>query len=385
MIRRILYVQTTAEIGGADVCLLRLVSALDGGQFRALVVAPKEGPLTKAMHDAGAKVIIEPSMMRLSSQMGWRYSLRYVLHYPRAVWRLARIIRRERIGIVHSNTLHALHGFAAAWLTRRPHVWHVREIVMQSRWIRRAEVMLARRFSKRIVTMSAAIAAMFGRKAPVTVVRDGIDLRRFHPHNDGTEIRKALNIAADDVVAGVVCRLDHWKGVEVFLRAAALCLARVPNAKFIVAGGAIEGRDDIPAALHALAGELGIRDAVRFTDWDYGPEEMPALHAALDVLVLASTWPEPFGLVLIEAMATGRPVIATRHGGPMEIVADGVTGLLVRPCDVHALAEAMVALMTGRERRERMGRAARACVEREFDEARSIAAVHRIYDEVLKR
>jgi glycosyltransferase involved in cell wall biosynthesis len=378
--RNILYVQSHSEIGGSDVCLLRLAGGLDGARFRAFVVLPKEGPLSGALRAHGATVAIEPAMHRLSTRLGLAHHLRYVLGYPLAVWRLRRLIRRERIDLVHTNTLHALHGFAAAWLTGRPHVWHVREIVLQSRVIRRLELALARRFADRILAMSAAIATMFGR-APrqLSVLHDGIDLRAFHPGNDGAAVRRELGIADEVVVIGVVCRLDHWKGVDVFLRAA----ARVWNATFVVAGGAVEGREEVAAGLRALARELGID--VRFTEWRYGPERIAELHAALDVLVLPSVWPEPFGLVLLEAMASGKPVIATRHGGPLEIVADGETGLLVTPGDAEELAEAMTALVTDRARRERMGRAARARVESVFDAARHLDAVQRVYDEVLAR
>ncbi|HEX6083900.1 MAG TPA: glycosyltransferase family 4 protein [Thermoanaerobaculia bacterium] len=408
--RNILYVQSSSEIGGSDVCLLRLVAGLDRTRFRALVALPKEGPLSGALRASGATVVVEPAMHRLSTRLGAMHHVRYVLGYPLAVWRLARLIRREGIDLVHTNTLHALHGFAAAWLARRPHVWHVREIVLQSRVMRRLELFLARRFADRIVAMSGAIAAMF-EPAPqqLAVVHDGIDLHAFRPQRSAAVpaaaraasspptrgaaardaaaaagedagaplVRRELGLADDDVVAGVVCRLDHWKGVDVFLRAA----ARVPHAKFVVAGGAVEGREEFAAGLHALARDLGVD--VRFTGWRYGPERIAELHAALDVLVLPSVWPEPFGLVLLEAMASGKPVIATRHGGPVEIVADGETGLLVAPGDVEELAAAMTALLHGAALRERMGRAARVRAEHDFDETRAVAAIQRLYDEVL--
>ena len=377
--RNILYVQSSSEIGGSDVCLLRLVAGLDRSRFRAFVALPKEGPLSGALRAAGATVVLEPAMHRLSTRLGAAHHVRYVLGYPLAVWRLARLIRRESIDLVHTNTLHALHGFAAAWLTRRPHVWHVREIVLQSRVMRRLELFLARRFSDRILAMSGAIAAMFGR-APrqLTVLHDGIDLHAFHPSRLG-QVRQEMGLAGEDVVMGMVCRLDHWKGVEVFLRAAAL----VPDAKYVVAGGAVEGREELAASLHALARELGVD--VRFTEWRYGPDRIAELHAALDVLVLPSVWPEPFGLVLLEAMASGKPVIATRHGGPLEIVVEDETGLLVPPGDVEELAAAMTALLADADLRQTMGGRGRARAEREFDAARHATAVQRVYDEVLAR
>jgi len=381
-------VQSVAEIGGSDVSLLRIVEALDRSRYRAFVVLPSDGPLNDALRECGATVLIEPSMIRLTTTRGKGYYLRYLLQYPYAVWRLARIIRRERIDLVHTNTLHALHGFAAARVTRTPHVWHAREIVLQSRLIGALESFLARRFSDRIVTMSGAIADWFrdrsgARPEQLKVLRDGIDVARFHPRNSGARIRAELDIPREHRVAGVVCRLDHWKGVDTFLRAAALCRERFPGVTYVVAGGAIEGREDIEAELVALAGSLGMANAVRFTGWRYLPVAMPEVHAALDVLVLASEWPEPYGLVLLEAMASGKPVVATNHGGPVEICVDGETALLVQPRHIEGMAEAMLTLLRDETRATAMGKAARARVERDFDYGHYIVELQRTYDEVL--
>jgi glycosyltransferase involved in cell wall biosynthesis len=326
-------------------------------------------------------------MLRLTTTRGSMHHLRFVATYPFAILQLRRIIRREHIHIVHTNTLHALHGFAAAFVSGARHVWHVREIVLQSPLIGRLESLLARRFADRVIAMSEAIAASltgFDRsRQQLQVLHDGIDLERFHPRNDGARVRRELEIPPDHGVAGIVCRLDHWKGVETFLRAAAIAVRAVPQTIFVVAGGAIDGREAFAQGLKALARELGIEKQVRFTGWRYGPEEMPSLHAALDELVLASTWPEPFGLVVLEAMASGRAVIATRHGGPLELCVEGETALLVPPGNAEALAAAMTTLLVDRELAKRLGTAGRLRAETMFDHGSHIEAIQRLYDDVL--
>lgn len=379
--RRILYVQPVAEVGGSDVALLRMVAGLDPARDRAFVVLPSDGPLTQALRAAGATIFIVPAMLRLTTTRGPGYHVRYLLAYPRAVLRLIRIIRRERIDLVHTNSLHAMHGFAAAWLARKPHVWHIREIVLQSRLFRAVQLFLARRFSDRIIAMSAAIAEQFG--ADAIVLRDGIDVERFHPRNGGDRIRAELSIPRDHRVAGVVCRLDHWKGVDVFLEAAAICHRRLAKTTFIVAGGEVDGREDVARQLIALADSLGVADAVRFTGWRYGPDEIAEVHAALDVFVLPSTWPEPYGLVLLEAMATGKPVVATRHGGPLEICVEGETALLITPRDEKALAEAMMTLLGDPAHAEAMGAMGRARIERDFDIRRHAEAIEQLYQSLV--
>ena len=180
-----------------------------------------------------------------------------------------------------------------------------------------------------------------------------------------------------------MCRLDVWKGVDVFLEAAARIAAVRPGVRFVVVGGAITGLEAYARSLEARAQALGLADRVRFTGWTYGPAAMPEVHRALDVLVLASIEPEPFGLVVVEAMATGVPVVATAHGGPAEIVVDGVTGRLVPPRDAQALAAAVCALVDDPAAAARMGAAGRARACARYSADQYLAGVQAVYADVL--
>ena len=385
---RVLYLQSNSEIGGSDVSLLRIVENLDPSRFRPVVVLPSRGPLTKAFEERRAKVVIMGAMLKLTTRKGSLYHLRFLANYPAAVARLVRLIRRERIDLVHTNTLHNLYGYLAARLARLPHVWHVREIVWQSAAVRRLEVFLARRFADRIVTVSRASAEMFRSKAGeypphLRVMWDAVNLARFHPRNSGRRIRSELGLAADAPLVGLVGRLDHCKGVDVFLRAAAICREEFPEARYLVCGGEVEGQEEVARDARRLAGELGLTDVVTFTGWRYGPEDMPEVYAALSVLVSASTSPESFGLVLIEAIATGKPVVATNHGGPREVCVEGETALLVPPRNHRRMADAILELLRDPARAAAMGRAGREHAERHFDERQQARELQLLYEEVL--
>jgi glycosyltransferase involved in cell wall biosynthesis len=136
-------------------------------------------------------------------------------------------------------------------------------------------------------------------------------------------------------------------------------------------------------ALQRRARSLGIDGRVRFTGWRYGPDRMPDVHRAFDVFVLASRQPEPFGLVVLEAMATGRPVIATAHGGPLDIIHDGRDGELVPPGDAAAMAKAILAFVADPDRRARVGALARARVSESFTAEQYVAGIDAVYREVL--
>jgi glycosyltransferase involved in cell wall biosynthesis len=385
---RVLYLQSSSEIGGSDISLLRIVENLDRSRFRPVVVLPSRGPLTKAFEERGAKVVVMSGMLKLTTRKGLLYHLRYLANYPAAVAQLVRLIRRERIDLVYTNTLHNLYGYMAARLARRPHVWHIREIVFQSAAVRRLEVFLARRFADRIVTVSRASAEMFRSKVGeypphLRVMWDAVNLARFHPRNSGRRIRSGLGLAADAPLVGLVGRLDHCKGVDVFLRAAAMCREECPEARYLICGGEVEGQEEVARDARRLAGELGLTDVVTFTGWRYGPEDMPEVCAALSVLVSASTSPESFGLVLIEAMATGRPVIATNHGGPREVCVEGETALLVPPRNHRRMADAILELLRDPARAAAMGRAGRERAERHFDERQQARDLQLLCEEVL--
>ena len=385
---RVLYLQSTSEVGGSDVSLLRIVEGLDKNRFHPAVVLPADGPLVEKLRQQGCDVFIVEQMIKLTTRKGTFYWLRYFANYPKAVWKIRGLIKRERVDLVHTNTLHNLYGLPAAKLAGRPHLWHVREIVLQSKWLRSVELFLARRFSDRVIVTSDAVGEMFangdgGLPANVKKISNSIDTEAFHPRNDGSSIYGDLNIAEGTPLVGIICRLDHWKGVETFLHAASLCKKAFPHARYLVAGGAIEGREDYAGAMKRRADELGLSDVIYFTDWRYQPEDMPRVHAALSILVLASSWPEPFGLVLLEAMATGKPIVATNHGGPKEICLDGETAMLVPPQDSERMAAAILTLLRDPARAREMGAAGRKRVEQLFDRNRCIKTLESLYIEVL--
>ncbi len=385
--RNVLYLHTTSEVGGSDVSLVGLVERLDRDRFAPIVALPADGPLVARLRDAGCRVLIVDRMIKLTTRRGWRHALRFALNYPGAVRTLCGVVASERVDLIHTNTIHNLYGIGAAIVARRPHVWHVREIVWQSGLVRRVERLLTR-LSDRVIVTSEAVGEIFRGRAGelagnVRRIPNGVDLDAFAPGRSAERVRATLGFPADAPLAGVVCRLDAWKGVDVFLRAAARTRAALPAARFVVVGGAIEGQETYARELKALATTLGLDDVLRFTDWRYGPADMPDVYGALNLVVLPSREPEPFGLVLVEAMAAGLPVVATNHGGPREICVDGESGMLVPPGDPDRLADAMRALLAHPARARAMGQAGRRRAESRYDLRATVRAIEALYDELL--
>jgi len=381
----ILYVHSSALLYGSDRTLLHLITNLDRERFTPLVVLPESGPLVAALEEAGAKVHIQPLCV-LHRMLNPLYWARFAFRVPQSALALRKLIRAQDVRLIHSNTSHILDGSFAAHLTGIPHVWHIREIHtglsqvgrLLSRWIDAA--------SSAIFSVSQASQEAFfpGRKGDTKlhIIYDGIDVTQFHPERLGDSVRAEFNLVPDIPLCGVVGRIAHWKGHRTFIDAAALVLQKYPEARFMIVGDAVTPSDQVlKQELLSHIHQLGLEEAIIFTGLR---QDVPDIMAALNVHVLPSEMPEPWGLVVLEAMATGRPVIATRQGGPLEMVIEGKTGYLVPPSDPEALARALLTLFDNPEQAQAMGRAGRARCVSQFTLERAARDVMARYESLLR-
>jgi len=379
----VVYVQPTSEVGGSDVALARLVKHLDRRRYRPVVVLPKQGPVVPLFEAAGAEVRILP-MRQLRSLPSISYQARFVAGFPTTVSRLRKVLMEERAQIVHSNSLFTMYGAWAASTLHVPHVWHVREIPSAPKILQRALFSSVRRKSTRIITMSSAVTNLFPNVPDKTVqIPDGIDTTEFSRQISGARIRRELNIEEGASLVGFVARLDPWKGADVFVRCAAKVAPAFPDAHFLVCGGSLDGYEAYARKVKRLASVSGFGDRIHFTGWDYRLNDIPEVMAALDILVHTSVAPEPFGLVIVEAMASGKPVIAANAGGVLDIVADEQTGVLVNPGDVEAYSDALSRVLGDRDLAEAWGAAGRARATELFGVNDYVEKVQSLYDEIL--
>jgi glycosyltransferase involved in cell wall biosynthesis len=332
---RLLSVQPVAERGGSDHLLVRMVRSLPPDEFDCHVALPGRSPLAEEFAAAGATLHTVP-MERLSTSHAAGEWAGYVGGWPVAVTRLVKLIRRLHVDVVHTNSLHSLYGWAAAAITGRPHVWQAREIVVQSRAALRLERFLAHHFAVKVVCMSQAIAGQLD-PANTEVVYDTVDPAEFRPDLAG-RFRDRVAIPDDAPLVGAVGRIDTWKGFDVLLDAFERAKHQRADLHLVVAGAPVTGKEQLAMDLATRAAQLPD------VHW-LGPRtDTPDLFADLDLFVLPSTEPEPYGIVVVEALASGAPVVVTDAGGAPEIVARAApgSGATVPPGDATALADAMV-------------------------------------------
>ncbi len=302
-----------------------MISSLPTSEFECHVVVPDQPPLRAQLEAAGARVHIVP-MRRITGSATPVYWLAYALAWPVTVWRIAALIRTLRIDVVHSNSLHSWYGWAAAALTRKPHVWSAREIVVQSGAALTLERFLVKHFAATTVAISTAVANQL-EPGSVRIYSEAPTL----PSAQKGSFRTKHGISDDTILVGAAGRLDTWKGFDVLLDAWPLAAI---DGELVIAGGEVEGKERYADALRSRP-----TTRVRFVG---ELDDMSSFYADIDLFVMPSTLPEPLGLVMIEALMSGTPVLATDHGGPPDILTGHPErGELVKPNDADALAEGL--------------------------------------------
>jgi glycosyltransferase involved in cell wall biosynthesis len=385
---RVLFVNVGSVIGGAEHSLLLLLKALRGSGIDLHVALLDDGVFRSRLDTEGFATTLVPLPDRIK-QVG-RYDADAVVGSRAAllalgtpvVWKLSALARDVAADVIHTNGMKAhLVGGLAGRISGIPVVWHVRDFPPPG-WAGRVFRLQARMLPAVVLTNSEAVRSDVDGHRPgstaATVVFNPVDLDRFHPRTQGT-LRDELKLSAQIQIVGMIAHLTPWKGHGLFLDAAKRISDVRPAVRFVVVGGdtyATAGHDGYRDALIAQATRLGIADKVVFVG---EREDVAGVLADLDIVVHCPVQPEPFGRVVAEAMAVGRPVVASRCGGIAEFVDDGVDGLLVEPGDPGAIVDAVGRLLNDPKLRCDLARSARASAERLFRIETHVAAVMRAY------
>lgn len=400
---RVLYLNPTAVLGGAERVLLSVMEAVRQAEPESALqlLLPGDGPLVERARALGVDVRTLPLPAGLAAlgdsgvkESGWGSFVGRALMAVPATRQyaedLGRAIADFAPDLVHSN---GIKTHLLAWLTGLrgvPVVWHAHDFYRTRPVVGR----LLRRAGRNIAGV-LAVSESVGRDAagllpqtPVRVVLNAVDVERFSPADgDGAWLDVAAGLpptAAPVVRVGLVATYARWKGHDVFLEAAARLLrSSTGPVRFYLIGGPIyqtTGSQFTEAELRATANRIGVSGYVGFVGFQPDPVRC---YRALDIVVHASTRPEPFGLTIAEAMACGRAVIAVRAGGAAELFTDGHDALGVPPADVSALTAAVAELAGDPGRRSRLGANARRTAVERFDARRLCTEVTRAYEGFL--
>jgi len=370
---RVLQLITSLDRGGAENHLLALLTHADHEAFEIeTAVLCGEGELVGVFRAAGIPVHLLNARSRFD---------------PWALARLVGLLREGRFDILHSHLFRAdiYAGLAVAqFRERRPFLVSTRH--NDDRFFLNPFVGIAHYLVSARQDLIIAISDHIARFTVARGVRHPSRVRRVYHgleppvtralEREGQRIRSELGIGPDAFLVGNVGRLALQKGQRHLIRAMPLLLERVPRAHAVIAGGG-----DLEDFLRDLAEEMGVAERVHVL----GPRhDVPALMHAMDVFAMPSIW-EGFGLVLLEAMAAGRPIVASRVATIPEVVVDGETGLLVPAGDPLALATALAELADSPDMATRFGEAGRERLRRQFSLDKMVGDTELLYRELMER
>ena len=371
--------EVSKSTGGLGTYMRWLADGIDRSRFA----------MTFACLSDGAAALADELSARGWTALAWQMNRYKVNPFTDAqvILRLRSLIRRERFDLVHA------HGSKAGFIARvaaigsgvpvvySPHNFAFHEGV--SRWQARifafVEKLAARYLTAKIITVSdgeQTMARQFGVGTPelFVTVHSGVDLSAFSRRVDSSEQKAALGVPREAPLVGAVGRLSEQKNPLAFVRLAARVHEKMSDVHFVWIGdGPLE------SSARGLAAELGVEKVVHFVGQR---SDMPADLHALDVFAMTSRW-EAFSLALLEAMACGLPVVATRLAGIAEAVTEGENGFLLPVSDLDGMSAAIQRLLSGRELAKRMGVNARQRVEQNFTRAQMMERLMQVYQSVI--
>lgn len=361
----VLHVALANARGGAEVVIESLMAetrARATAGYHHTVVTPVGSLLSAAWREDGFTVLECPPLPRFRDVSGAR----------RIIDGVATCIGASGATVVHTHGIAGqVYGARAAQRLKRPVVWHLHDR-RDTRWT--FDGLLHRLASRARVDVAVAVSASVAESW-----RGSVDAHRITVVHNGVASGTVTPAPRSSAPTVVWCgRLQQWKGTHVFLDVAAAVRSQIPDATFVVVGGSLFGLEpEYPDRLRRQAERLGLTSAIA---WVGHVDDARPWLAAADVVVHTSVQPEPFGLVVAEAMMQSRPVVAFRQGGPAEIIVDGHTGTLAPPGDVAAMTTAVVTLLRTPALRETWGAAARARALQHFTVPEMVRRLESAYD-----
>ena len=362
----VMHVVDLLALAGMEYGVIKLVNRLDRKLFRPTICCQQ-------YQVENTVPLVDPDVRIFSLNRPEGRSLKLIL-------KLARLLRREKVDIVHShNWATLIYTVVAAKLARTPVVIHgehgfetnhgMVDHARFSRWLAMC--------TTHVTTVSETLchdlqARWMLPPERISAVPNGVDLDRFGSASNATDLRNELGIGAEDMVVMTIGGLRPVKDHATLIRGFAKANRRLPSSRLVIVG--MDWRS-LRAEMESLAAQLGIGEKVMFTDVR---TDIPALLRTCDVYVNTSLF-EGLSNTILEAMASGKPVIATDVGGNPELVQDDMTGFLIRAGDDSQLAGRLETILSDKLLRQRMGASGRRVTEERFSVARMVEDYSNMY------
>jgi glycosyltransferase involved in cell wall biosynthesis len=363
--RKVLVIYGSSDLYGASKNLIRSLEGFKRMGWTSISVLPHDGPLVELMKKSGFEVILmEHGVLRrqnltpigLLTLFGQIFS---------SFLKLSALIKKEKISLIYTNSNANSIGGLLKLSHGIPHIWHIHEIIERPKWFKLLLETYIKHTEDRVICVSKAVINNFSgiKSEKLKLLYNGIDTRPYAKAD--YNLKAEIGVPENRLLIGMVARVNLWKGQFYFLEIAAQLKKKYPNLHFVMAGDAFPGYEYLYDEVHSLTQKLGLEDSVTNLGFRL---DIPEILSGLDIFVLPSILPDPLPTTVLEGMAAGKPVVATRHGGATEMVIEGETGFLIPWDNTQEAVLVFEKLIESAELREKLGKAGQQRVNEYFNE-----------------
>lgn len=388
--KNILFIHQSAELYGSDKTILMFISNLDKSKYKPVVVVPFEGPLTREFEKNNIEVVIAPVLKLYRKMLTPTNLLKAGKEYNQGLQILENLHKKYKFDLVYSHTLAALIGIIFARKHNVKHLWHIQEIL--------AKPVAINKIFKVLLNIKANHKAIYDSKATMNFWIDGDEnltkksdfiwngldasTKPMYSREHIQSVRKMFFEVDDSItVIGLVGRINSWKGQPLLLAAYHKIAHKYPQSRLVFIGSAPPNQEFFTNDLVKSIQNFKLENQVKIIPFQ---EDIWQLWDAVDIAVVPSTEPEPFGMVAIEAMLSKKPVIAANHGGLTEIVIDQQTGLFFEPRNSTQLADKLEVLLNDATKRENFGANGHQRAVQHFSLKSHVAKFEAIFEDIIQ-
>ncbi len=349
----ILFIHQSAELYGSDKTLLFLLKYLDKSKFNPIVILPSKGPLVAELEKLHVVVFIAPVLKLHRKMFTPKNIFLFFKEIRNAFAILDELNAKYRFDIIYSNTLAVLLGILYAKKRNIKHLWHIHEIIEKPKFLRKCfGLLMALKANTKIVYNSIATQNFWDTNAKIknksVKIWNGLETTsEFLTDTQKKDLRKNLFHAENEIIIALIGRINQWKGHYLLLNAFRKILDTHQDVKLLFVGSPPPNQTILQQQLQSEIKKFQLEDKVTIIPFQ---EQIGAVWQTIDIAVVPSIEPEPFGLVAVEAMLAKKPVVAANHGGLTEIVVHEETGYLFVPSDEKSLTAALLKLINDREK-----------------------------------
>lgn len=350
---RILMLHGSSDLYGASKIFLNSIAALQKSGHQVTVVLSEDGPLAKELLALG----VDLHLQKLGILRRKYFNLPGLFNRIKTIWKakifLDRLIFEKEITHLYSNTSAVLVGAFAAKKGRIRHIWHLHEILVGPKWFADLLGNVINKYADVVIVVSQAVWDNWKSKvseSKMLLLYNGID---YSPYLlQSKDIRNEIPKAKDKILIGMIGRINHWKGQPYFLDMVKVLVEEHQDIHFLIVGDAFPGTEHFVTEMLKKIEILGLQQHVTYLGYR---EDIPAILKSLDIFVLPSILPDPLPTVILEAMASAKPVVATHHGGACEMIIQNETGFLIPWDNAEVGAQCIGKLIIDKNKREEMG------------------------------